>query len=200
MLRKKRVEHPYHGAFQHADALAGKGGRLRRDAVVIVVLYQAIDLVAHRSLGVGNEPDALLAKRETRQKVNIAIEQHLVEVPIATIDILIVPAGVLRELSIVLVGITGLDGPLLGTLFKDFVLVIANTYRCDVSVIGPRGSGREDDQGEQRHQNRCAYASHCPHEEAPVLGMMSGEQDHPRNSTTPRLSSDCLVSPDMQSG
>ena len=106
------------------------------------MLYQVVGLIAHRQIRVTYKLFAFFFIRKTGKYVYIAIQQLLIQFAEVAVYILIMPAGILGQLLIVLIGIAGLDSTLFGPLLKHFILIIANLY-CFTIIVNSEGARRK---------------------------------------------------------
>ena len=121
------IQHSDHGTVQHTDPFAGQALKISRYIRIIIVLYQVVGFITHRCIRKTNHIRTILSPGKPCQKINLSVQQHLIQFPKAAVNILILPAGVFRDFSIILVGITGLDSALRSTFLKYLVLIITDT-------------------------------------------------------------------------
>ena len=132
---EERAQHGGHRAVQHADPPAVQRGGVGGQRLVRVVGDQVEALVAHGRVRIADQRLPVLPPGQPGQEVDPAVQQHLVQVAEFAVHILIPPAGVLRQLLVVFVGIACLDGALPGPLLEHLVFIVPD---ADQPVLGIR--------------------------------------------------------------
>ena len=137
MFLQKLPQIIHHRAFKNADSLAVQCRRIHRDGFVGIVFDQTVDFIAHRRIRITDERFAFFLPCQTGQKIDLAVQKHLIQITEITIDILVSPTGVFREFLIILISVSGLDGARLCAFLEHFVLIVADADRLFVIIGRP---------------------------------------------------------------
>ena len=114
------------------------------------MFHKTVRLVAHRGIRITYEIFSVLAECQSGEKIDLAVQEHLVKIAEFPVNIFVVPSGIFRELLIVFIGIPGLDRTFLRTLLENLILVIADAHLV-ACCFGSSYVKRE-----YRHKDQCS--------------------------------------------
>ena len=119
------------------------------------MLHKAVRLIAHRHLRIADDIRAILPPGQARHQIDVSIQQHLVEIAEAAVDVLVLPSGILGHLSVILIGIPCFDSVLSRTFLKNFVFIVADAdYRCFLC----KGRGCDNVYGAEQCKKQSVHA------------------------------------------
>ena len=93
------------------------------------MLYKIVGFTAHYSLRIAYHRGPVFLPGKTCQEIDLTVSKHPVQVAEIAIDIFILPAGILRKLTVVFVGVAALNLTLPLRLFQ---LKSISTAICSV--------------------------------------------------------------------
>ena len=103
------------------------------------MLDKVIRLVTHRGFGITDHGGTFLLPRKTCQQVDISAEKHLIQIIVLAVDILVLPARIFGDLTIILVGISLLGNSLLSSLLKNLIFIITDLHGLDLGFLSNEG-------------------------------------------------------------
>ena len=98
------------------------------------MLYKIVVFAAHDRFRITDQRSAFLAPGKACQKIYFPIKQHLVKVTESAVNIFVFPPGILGDLLIVFICISGLYGIGLCTFLEDLILIVTYPDRFALGI------------------------------------------------------------------
>ena len=121
------------------------------------MLHKGIGFVAHGAFGIVYKIKSVVSLCKSGEKVYLARKKHIVEIAETAVYILVIPSGVLRELAVILVGITCLYGTLGSPLLEYFVLVVSDFDCFGVGTLRGYYVRKREKQHKRKYEGHNAF-------------------------------------------
>ena len=125
---QESLQHLDHRAVEHADLPSVQARKAERDIGVRIVLDQAVRLIAHRGVRIADEILAVFPVCKSREKIYLAVQEHLVEIAEFTVNVFIAPACIFRKLLVVFICVSGLYRTFLRAFLENLILIVSDTH------------------------------------------------------------------------